>query len=58
MKINKIKIIVIVAIFVISSSTTALADNFGNTIEIYKKSPAVQPFFKSAYGYEIGRAHV
>ena len=32
---------------------TILADNFANTIELYKKSEAVQPFFKSAYGYAV-----
>jgi len=29
------------------------ADDFNNTIEIYKKSEAVQPFFNSAYGYAV-----
>jgi lipid-binding SYLF domain-containing protein len=29
------------------------ADSFSKTIEIYKKSPQVQPFFKTAYGYAV-----
>ena len=28
-------------------------DAFSKTIDIYKKSPQVQPFFKSAYGYAV-----
>ena len=31
----------------------ALADNYAKTMEVYKKSPAVYPFFKSAYGYAV-----
>lgn len=31
----------------------ASADKFENTIEIYKKSPQAQPFFKNAYGYAV-----
>jgi len=34
-------------------SHTAFAEDFSKTIEIYKKSPVVQPFFKSAYGYAV-----
>lgn len=30
-----------------------MADTFSDTIEIYKKSESVQPFFKSAYGYAV-----
>ena len=29
------------------------ADTFSDTIEVYKKAEAVQPFFKSAYGYAV-----
>ena len=29
------------------------SDSFTRTIEIYKKSPQVQPFFESAYGYAV-----
>ena len=34
-------------------SIPAHADKFTNTIKVYKKSKAVQPFFKNAYGYAI-----
>ena len=29
------------------------ADDFSDTIAVYKKSPAVQPFFNNAYGYAV-----
>jgi lipid-binding SYLF domain-containing protein len=31
----------------------AHADNYTKTVEIFKKSEAVRPFFKSAYGYAV-----
>jgi lipid-binding SYLF domain-containing protein len=31
----------------------AHANKFTNTIDVYKKSKVVQPFFKKAYGYEV-----
>ncbi len=34
-------------------SGDALADNFSDTIDVFKKSPAVQPFFENAYGYAV-----
>ena len=34
-------------------SGPAYADKYAETIDVYKKSEAVQPFFKSAYGYAV-----
>jgi len=34
-------------------SNPALADKFTDTISVFKKSEAVQPFFKNAYGYAV-----
>jgi lipid-binding SYLF domain-containing protein len=34
-------------------ASPALADKYADTIAVYKKSDAVQPFFKSAYGYAV-----
>jgi len=31
----------------------ALADKYADTIAVFKKSDAVQPFFKNAYGYAV-----
>ena len=31
----------------------ALADSYQDTIDLFEKSPRVQPFFKSAYGYAV-----
>ena len=40
-------------ILVLTLSGPALADKYTDTIDVYKKSEAVQPFFKSAYGYAV-----
>ena len=40
-------------IFALNFSNLAQADSYSNTIEVFKKSPAVQPFFKNAYGYAV-----
>lgn len=47
---------VLATLVIILPAAVALAsasDKFSQTIEIYKKSPQVQPFFKSAYGYTV-----
>jgi len=31
----------------------AYADTYADAIEVYQKSPAVQPFFKNCYGYAV-----
>jgi lipid-binding SYLF domain-containing protein len=41
------------AIFVVICSGPVWADKFANTIDVFKKSEAVQPFFKNAYGYAV-----
>jgi lipid-binding SYLF domain-containing protein len=40
-------------ILVSNFANLAQADNCSNTIEVFKKSPTVQPFFKNAYGYAV-----
>ena len=45
--------ILITIMFVLNLSTSAMADKYTNTIEIFKKSEATQPFFKSAYGFAV-----
>ena len=53
MNTKQFKVLCVALIFILSLSTMALADNFTDTIEIYKKSPTVQPFFKNAYGFAV-----
>ena len=53
MKYFRFSILLIMMIFVSNLSNLAQADSYSNTIEVFKKSPAVQPFFKSAYGYAV-----
>ena len=43
----------ILMIFVLLNTNLVSADSYTDTIEIFKKSPAVQPFLKNAYGYAI-----
>jgi lipid-binding SYLF domain-containing protein len=46
--------IVCLAVFLtMAMAIPAMADSYSDTIAVYKKSPAVQPFFKSAYGYAV-----
>lgn len=53
MKRHRLPTILITAALLVAFSGTALADKYTDTIDIYKKSEAVQPFFKSAYGYAV-----
>jgi lipid-binding SYLF domain-containing protein len=46
----------IILFFIVLSFTASYADSsdqFTKTIEIFKKSPQVQPFFDDAYGYAV-----
>jgi lipid-binding SYLF domain-containing protein len=42
-----------VLIFVSNFSNLAQADSYSDAIEVFQKSPAVQPFFKDCYGYAV-----
>ncbi len=46
-----IGLILVMTVMVLSNPVQA--DKFTDTIDIYKKSEAVQPFFKKAYGYAV-----
>jgi lipid-binding SYLF domain-containing protein len=46
-------VVLIVVVVILILSNPVHADKYTNTIDIYKKSEAVQPFFKSAYGYAV-----
>jgi hypothetical protein len=45
--------LLIMTIVALNFSNLAQADSFSNTIEVFKKSPVVQPFFKNCYGYAV-----
>jgi lipid-binding SYLF domain-containing protein len=53
MKIYRFSVVTLTVIMAMGLSIPAMADSYTDTIAIYKKSPAVQPFFKSAYGYAV-----
>lgn len=46
---NPLMAVVLLAVM----SGPALADKYTDTIDVFKKSEAVQPFFKNAYGYAV-----
>jgi len=53
---NRIVKFAVLLILVISASNfpnLAQADSYSDTIDIFKKSKAVKPFFKNAYGYAV-----
>jgi len=39
--------------FELNAAGPAQADSYSNTIELFKKSKTVQPFFKNSYGYVV-----
>ena len=53
MKNYRFPIIILTVILAMAMSIPAMADSYTDTIAIYKKSSAVQPFFKNAYGYAV-----
>ena len=53
MKINqKLTILVFLAVF-LAGINIAYADSYSETIEVFKKSDAVKPFFENCYGYAV-----
>jgi len=53
MKFYRFFILSAMMIIVSNFANLAHADNYSNTIELFKKSKVVQPFFKNAYGYAV-----
>ncbi len=53
MRIFRCFILSVLIIFASNFSNLAQADSYSNTIDVFRKSPAVQPFFKNAYGYAV-----
>ena len=53
MKINRFPIIMIMFILALALANPVQADKFTDTVNVFKKSEVVQPFFKNAYGYAV-----
>ena len=53
MRVFRLFVLLVMVILLSSFPNLAHADKYSNTIEVFKESPAVQPFFKSAYGYTV-----
>ena len=52
-KSHRFSIIFLAVFLTMALAIPAQADNYAKTIEIYKKSPVVQPFFNNCYGYAV-----
>jgi lipid-binding SYLF domain-containing protein len=46
-------ILLTMMVFAANLSSVAQADSYSDAIEVFQKSPAVQPFFKGCYGYAV-----
>ena len=53
MKFYRFFILSVMMVLVSNFANIAQADNYSNTIKVFKKSKVVQPFFKNAYGYAV-----
>jgi lipid-binding SYLF domain-containing protein len=53
MKINRFSILMIMFILALALANPVQADKFTDTMDVFKKSEVVQPFFKDAYGYAV-----
>jgi len=53
MKIFRFSILFLTMMFILNFHNLVQAEKYSRTIETFRKSPAVQPFFKNAYGYAV-----
>jgi len=53
MKPVKLLLLTMCAFFIAGIGFPVFAGDFDHTISVFRKSPAVQPFFDSAYGYAV-----
>ncbi len=53
MKIFRLLILLAMTVCLANFSSLALADSYSNAVDVFKKSPAVQPFFENSYGYAL-----
>jgi len=45
--------VALMVVMAFTSSTASAAEDYSNTLNVFKASPQVQPFFKNAYGYAV-----
>jgi len=53
MRVLRLLAVPIIVILGANLPTLAYADKYLDAIEVFKKSPVVQPFFEDAYGYAV-----
>jgi hypothetical protein len=51
--VKRLGLLVVLATSLIALSPLHAAEDYSGTIKIFKTSPAVQPFFETAYGYAV-----
>lgn len=50
---HRFRFFALIITMLVTAPTFATADKYDDAIAVFKKSPQVQPFFKSAYGYAL-----
>jgi lipid-binding SYLF domain-containing protein len=53
MRITRLLTFLVMVTLVFGFSATSGADDYSKTMNVFKESPAVQPFFKNAYGFAV-----
>jgi lipid-binding SYLF domain-containing protein len=53
MRVFRFLVLLVITVLVSGFSKLAYADSYSHSIEVFKKSPAVQLFFENAYGYAV-----
>ena len=53
MKVSSPVTLLLVLVIVSAATAPARGDSYANTIDTFKKSPQVKPFFNNAYGYAV-----
>jgi lipid-binding SYLF domain-containing protein len=45
--------VLVIIVMILTISSASAAEDYSSTINVFKKSPQVQPYFKNAYGYAV-----
>ena len=45
--------VLVIIVMLLTISRASAAEDYSSTINVFKKSPQVQPYFKNAYGYAV-----
>ena len=45
--------VLVIIVMILTISSASAAEDYSSTINVFKKSPQVQPYFENAYGYAV-----